>query len=248
MRRFEVRVVKGSPKGDLYELEQTTCFQIIDIQANEILLTLEGKMEASLSRENGLWENYVYSGVSDVTISADEKTANVKYYDGEQENITLPKVIEQPNHIQKNTIESQIKLSEEPLPTIDDIKKLVSYLPHLHKVHDKPVKKWLNNGNQNDGSTSFPYPYYQPEVYAFFSLAMKEIWMDHSYKPDKAWKMLHDHQFVANASLNQIKTMLTFCVRGERFMDGHWGHMIEEGHIQRLLERLITILKNQENN
>ncbi|MFN8413162.1 MAG: DUF6508 domain-containing protein [Anaerolineales bacterium] len=35
--------------------------------------------------------------------------------------------------------------------------------------------------------------------------------------------------------------MLTFCVRGERFSDGHWGAMIEEGYIRRLLERLIEI-------
>jgi hypothetical protein len=39
----------------------------------------------------------------------------------------------------------------------------------------------------------------------------------------------------------EIKTMLTFCLRGERFADGHWGEMIEAGHIRRLLERLLVI-------
>ena len=43
------------------------------------------------------------------------------------------------------------------------------------------------------------------------------------------------------ASLAQIKTMLTFCVRGERFSDGHWGAMIAKVHIRRLLERLNEI-------
>jgi hypothetical protein len=40
------------------------------------------------------------------------------------------------------------------------------------------------------------------------------------------------------ADLFQIKTMLAYCVRGERFCEGHWGEMIEGGHIRRLLERL----------
>jgi hypothetical protein len=35
--------------------------------------------------------------------------------------------------------------------------------------------------------------------------------------------------------------MLTFCVRGERFSDGHWAAMIEKGYIRRVLERLNEI-------
>ncbi|TFH15900.1 hypothetical protein E4H04_07530 [Candidatus Bathyarchaeota archaeon] len=94
---------------------------------------------------------------------------------------------------------------------------------------------------QKDGSYTFPYPVYKSEVLAFYMAAMQDIWMDHAYQPDEAWRMLADHQFVANASLAEIKTMLTFCVRGERFMDGHWADMIEHGHIRRLLERLSTL-------
>ena len=53
--------------------------------------------------------------------------------------------------------------------------------------------------------------------------------------------MLKDEKLIRAASLAQIKTMLTFCVRGERFSDGHWAQMIEEGYIRRLLERLNEI-------
>jgi hypothetical protein len=35
--------------------------------------------------------------------------------------------------------------------------------------------------------------------------------------------------------------MLTYCVRGERFCDGHLGGMIEKGHVQRILQRLREI-------
>jgi hypothetical protein len=47
------------------------------------------------------------------------------------------------------------------------------------------------------------------------------------------------------ASLTQIQSVLTFCVRGERFSDGHWGAMIEKGYIRRLLERLNEIKSEQ---
>jgi hypothetical protein len=50
--------------------------------------------------------------------------------------------------------------------------------------------------------------------------------------------MLRDVEFVKNSSLDQIKTMLTYCVRGERFCDGHWQVMVEGGYIRSLLERL----------
>ena len=32
--------------------------------------------------------------------------------------------------------------------------------------------------------------------------------------------------------------MLTYCVRGERFSDGHWEAMVESGVIRSILERL----------
>jgi hypothetical protein len=35
--------------------------------------------------------------------------------------------------------------------------------------------------------------------------------------------------------------MLTFCVRGERFSDGHWAAVIGQRYISRLLERLNEI-------
>jgi hypothetical protein len=53
--------------------------------------------------------------------------------------------------------------------------------------------------------------------------------------------MLKDENRVKAASLDEIRIMLTFCVRGERFSAGHWATMIEKGYIRRLLERLNEI-------
>jgi hypothetical protein len=57
--------------------------------------------------------------------------------------------------------------------------------------------------------------------------------------------MLRDENIVKTASLEQIQTMLTFCIRGERFSDGHWGEMIERGYVRQLLERLNEIKAEQ---
>jgi hypothetical protein len=65
--------------------------------------------------------------------------------------------------------------------------------------------------------------------------------MDYEYNPENAYQLLKDEQAIKTASLPQVKSMLTFCVRGERFSDGHWEEMIEKGYIRRILERLNEI-------
>ena len=131
-------------------------------------------------------------------------------------------------------------MKQSRLPTHQEIEELTVFLPKLYADGFSPFESW-GGGNQQDGSIQFPYPIYNPVVTEFFGLVSAECWSDHGYDPKEAGEMLKDEDFVKTASLAQIKTMLTLCVRGERFSDGHWGAMIEEGHIRRLLERLIEI-------
>jgi hypothetical protein len=50
--------------------------------------------------------------------------------------------------------------------------------------------------------------------------------------------LLADEALIRRASLAEVKTMLTYCVRGERFGDGHWAAMLESGKVVALLKRL----------
>jgi hypothetical protein len=125
-------------------------------------------------------------------------------------------------------------------PTLQDIEALTAYLPRLYALGFSPVRKW-NGGKQKDGTFTLPYPDYDPLVDEFFRAVSGGGWLDYDYNPEQAWKMLQNELLVETATLSQIKIMLTFCVRGERFSDGHWGEMIEKGHIHRLLERLNVI-------
>jgi hypothetical protein len=126
-------------------------------------------------------------------------------------------------------------------PTRDEIDELVAFLPRLTADGFAPIREWGGGEKQADGAYVMPWPRYDPVVVRFFDAAGQDCWMDFDYVPQEAGRMLEDPALVRRASLDQIKTMLTYCVRGERFGEGHWGAMIEGGHVQRLLERLAEI-------
>jgi hypothetical protein len=131
-------------------------------------------------------------------------------------------------------------MKKTPLPTLQQIEELTAFLPRLYAEGFSPALRWYG-GKQNDGTFTLPYPDYAPLVKEFFSVAARECWRDYDYNPEHASQKLRAENGIKTASLAQIKTMLTFCVRGEGFSDGHWGEMIEKGHIRRLLERLNEI-------
>jgi Family of unknown function (DUF6508) len=129
-------------------------------------------------------------------------------------------------------------------PTLEEIEVLTAFLPRLYAQDFSPVTSW-EGGKREGGTFTLPYPKYNRVVEEFFHIVASEGWIDYDYDPEQASEMLKDEDRVKTASLSQIKTMLTFCLRGERFSDGHWAQMIEEGYIRRLLERLNEIKSKQ---
>jgi hypothetical protein len=125
--------------------------------------------------------------------------------------------------------------------TTDKMDELLRFLPLFEKPDREYVKDWGGGEFTSDGAITVPYPIYYDDVLEFFRLAGQTHWSDFHYKPLKAYEMLSDDDFIATASLDDVKTMLTYCVRGERFADGHWGHMLESGRIVALLRRLAEL-------
>lgn len=119
--------------------------------------------------------------------------------------------------------------------------ELLRFLPVFEIPERGYVKEWGGGETTADGAITMPYPVYCDDVLEFFTLAGQTHWSDFDYKPLEAYEMLSDDGFIATASLDDIKTMLTYCVRGERFMDGHWAHMLESGRIVALLRRLAVL-------
>ena len=89
------------------------------------------------------------------------------------------------------------------------------------------------------------YPIYAEPVRAFFQLAGHPCWSDYGYASKGAAGMVRDDARVADASLAEIRTMITWCVRGERFCDGFWGSLFEGDRLDRILARLAELRRRE---
>jgi hypothetical protein len=63
---------------------------VVDAHSKQVVMTFQGEMEASLSTTTGIWDDYRFSGVCEVTIAPDEHSVNVRYYDGREETVPIP--------------------------------------------------------------------------------------------------------------------------------------------------------------
>ncbi|NLG50548.1 MAG: hypothetical protein GX552_10605 [Chloroflexi bacterium] len=126
-------------------------------------------------------------------------------------------------------------MNNEPI-TPEKMDALLRFLP----LFDVPEREYVRE--RADG-----YPVYHDDVRAFFGLlASESCWMDYDYRPSEAAHLLADDAFVARARLDDLRTMLTYCLRGERFGDGFWETILRptEGRPSRvvaLLRRLKAI-------
>jgi hypothetical protein len=124
--------------------------------------------------------------------------------------------------------------------TLARIDRLLGFLPRFD-VPQRTYARWRGAEETGDGARTTPYPHYEEDVLAFFLEAGQPWWSDYAYQPRTAGTMLQDDGLIASCSLEEFKTMLTYCVRGERFGDGHWEHMLQTGRIVALLRRLVEL-------
>jgi hypothetical protein len=131
-------------------------------------------------------------------------------------------------------------MNEFSIPTKAEVIKLISFLPQLYPEGFEPLIQWRGGEENNGGSYNFPYPEYHPAINDFVTEASKKCWCDFQYVQNmkKLEAVLLNVDLVKTFSFSQIRTFLTYCIRGERFCDGHWAAMIERGYIRAILERL----------
>lgn len=128
-----------------------------------------------------------------------------------------------------------------PLPGPQDIAALLAFLPRLASREAPPITRWASSPATADRPPSLAWPEYDRLATELRDVASRPCWTDRHYDPTTAAAMLADRAFVDRADLAQLRTMLTWCVRGERFCEGHWGTMITEGHLEALLRRLAAL-------
>jgi hypothetical protein len=132
-------------------------------------------------------------------------------------------------------------MPEKSVPTQKDFKSLIDFLPIFCKPGFDPFLKSKDRNPKLQGDLLFKPAEYAPEVIDFFGLVSQDFWLDHDYMPEKAQKILENSDQVNSASFVTIQSLLTYCLRGERFCEGHWGTMINNGIIIMILKRLAEI-------
>ena len=124
----------------------------------------------------------------------------------------------------------------------DYIDELLAYYPLVKERNPDKIATWPKTEIKENELVNFLVgPYYADEVIELFKLISQPYWCDYSYSPDTAGNMVYDDGFIKNASLDEIKTMLTYCHRGERFCSGHWEDMIIQGRLEKIFDRLVKI-------
>lgn len=119
----------------------------------------------------------------------------------------------------------------QPLPTAAQIDALLAFREAL----ERPGRSFCR------AAETGPWPIYEPDVAAFFGAAGQPCWSDYDYVPAEQWALLGQPQAIAAADLEGLRSMLTCCVRAERFGDGAWCSLLERGVIQALLARLADL-------
>jgi hypothetical protein len=126
-------------------------------------------------------------------------------------------------------------------PKLDDVDRLLAFLPKLGAgdlqiYADDPIEE-----SPDDGVLRMYSRRYSDDVQGLLDASRAPAWRDADYGQKKADEILSDPKRIAVASLQDIKTLLTFCVRSERFAEGSWGSRVRSGEISAVLNRLAEL-------
>ena len=128
-------------------------------------------------------------------------------------------------------------MTRTPQPTARDVQDLLAFLPKLYAEGSTPIKS-VHSKDADGEIVAFPWAEYDDVVNEFIDCIRRDCWYDYGYVPAEVEKLIESEEAIKAATLPQIRAMLTYVLRGERFSDGWWGHMIEAGYVRRILERL----------
>ncbi len=94
------------------------------------------------------------------------------------------------------------------------------------------------SGEDDELIGGFPTYSYPKVVADFYEAASQPCWFQYGYDPAEIEPLVYSDEAIAEASLTTIKSMLTYCQRGERFAGGHWWTMLEKNRIGLIFRRL----------
>lgn len=147
-------------------------------------------------------------------------------------------MVELGNHVYHSLFDN----SDEAVLKSIDRKKLWESIEALCRIREIEWTPSKVSGKTDDGKDilTFPYPNYPKEIYDIFQLLEPDFHYGDSMKD---WP---EGLLATDMSAGQIKTMLTFINRSERFCDGNIAAEVENGRLLKLLLWLDDLLEQEE--
>ena len=106
------------------------------------------------------------------------------------------------------------------------VEAVLSYRRNLEHHAVAPIKEWIIETNPDTGVSNFPYARYQAEVYNFFTALGEflDLWtpLATDYQ-ETASRFQRDHDAIGTAGPDEVKALVTWVFRGERFCEGFLG-------------------------
>lgn len=113
------------------------------------------------------------------------------------------------------------------LVTQADVDRLLAYLPKFRNP----------KGAFRTPSTSWQ-PAYTDDVWEFFSMLEASPLMDMNYSPERECDHIESPEYIEQANIDELRALLTYICRGERFCDGYWLSVLRDGSLVAVLDRL----------
>ena len=129
------------------------------------------------------------------------------------------------------------------------VESVLSFREALEHRAKAPIKEWDGGRDPNSGVLTLPYPKYHADILDFFTAlsVLLSLWIpDATDYLDISEKFRVDHNAVAVARPDEVKALLTFVLRGEKYCDGFWGTQLSSGSVIALLERLEELYQSGE--
>lgn len=87
LKKYRIEKHEGESRGDVYELEITTYFNVIECETGRTVMSFSGIYSAKLG-DTGTWDEGRYTGVENVVLSEDDDCVLV-YYDKKDEPVKI---------------------------------------------------------------------------------------------------------------------------------------------------------------
>lgn len=122
-----------------------------------------------------------------------------------------------------------------------DCDALLQFLPALAEPGPANQETWPPLQQDAQGAFLLTGPEYPPLVRQFIHYVGHSPWNAFDYDLHAAGERIRDPQAIATATLRDVRHMLTYVLRGERFCDGHVGACIASGQVGAILRRVAQL-------